>query len=463
MSNFSNQKRNVERMQPRQDVSPAMAAFNIGGHGRTSGVVSEEPQMRSVAIMGSSAPSMARGIPGGLKIAPPSMGFGAKGLGLGPPPKFGKPAKLSMRSASDGFGVKKEWDQLIAAPSSWDVKGESLDLVPVDYPLERTHREIDGIDAGEVANRISVALRKLSIDAEYDASKGKAKCKTSDLVKFRIRLYAGTTSGMPVVVEVQRRSGSASSFMRSCRAILKAAEGSSAKALKTEKKVPPSFKGRVAEMKCLKSVASNETVEDDAVNALNSSIAMFRSKNLDSNLLALENMCSLTDPVKTSPTAALIVSKRIILGDEKNDIREDILALLQRDVFVSDVDENEGTDHAECLRHHALVLLANAIEICSKDGHLVDSRETKTWFENCLIPSLVDEVKSAGASATNAFQAVRCLQNLASCNDAVCSAIRNNGGVEAIDEAHEFALEHHDLLAEETSRFLSVMKSTKGY
>merc|ERR1712125_183850 len=219
----------------------------------------------------------------------------------------------------------------------------------------------------------------------------------------------------------------------------------------------------------------------DAVDALNSSIAMFRSKNLDSNLLGLENMCCLTDPVKTSPAAALVVSKRIILGDEKNDIREDIIALLQRDVFVSDIDDNEGSDIAEHLRHHALVLLANAIEICSKDGCLADSRETTNWFVicskdgcladsrettnwfgNCLILSLIDEVKIVNASAINAFQAVRCLRSVASCDRAVCSVIRNNGGIDAVEEAQKFALTHHDLLAEESVRFLSVMKSTDG-
>jgi len=415
-------------------------------------------------MMGSAAPSLSRGSPGGmpLKIAPPSIGFGGKGLGQPPKSMMARPTKLSMRSASEGYGVKQEWDELVAVPSSWDVKGEELDLVPTDYPLERTHREIDGIDAGEVANRITVALRKLSIDAEYDSQKGKAKCKTRDLVKFRIRLYSGSISGMPVVVEVQRRSGSASSFMRSCRAILEAAEGSSTKSLNVEKRFPPCLNGRVAEMKCLKSVASNKSVEYDAVDALNSSIAMFRSKNLDSNLLGLENMCCLTDPVKTSPAAALVVSKRIILGDEKNDIREDIIALLQRDVFVSDIDDNEGSDIAEHLRHHALVLLANAIEICSKDGCLADSRETTNWFGNCLILSLIDEVKIVNASAINAFQAVRCLRSVASCDRAVCSVIRNNGGIEAVEEAQKFALTHHDLLAEESVRFLSVMKSTDG-
>lgn len=432
-----------------QGVSPGMSAFGPGR--RMTETIEDQPQMRSVGMM-SAGPMLSAGGMGslGVKLPPPSAGFGGpKGFG---PPKLGipRPGKLSMSlGPKEDYGVKQEWEEIVQC---WDVKSEDLEMVPTDFPLERTHREIDGIEASEVASRISDALRVLSIDAEYDSRNAKAKCKTSDLVKFRIRLYAATESGMPVVVEVQRRSGSASSFMRSCRAILSAAEGKESKT-SPPKKMPP-FKMPVAKMDCLKSVSIETSAKEEAGAALDSSLAMFRSKNLDSNMLGLENMCSLTDPIKTSPATALSVSKRIMLGDE---IRDDILALLQRDVF--EHEDNEVSGHAERLRHFALVLFANCLEMCSKDGCLVDALKTQNWFENCLVPSLIDEVKNATVSANNAFQAVRSLQSIVGCFPSMSQVIKNNGGNETMEEAHQFALQRHELLAEETKRFMTLMES----
>ena len=129
---------------------------------------------------------------------------GPKSFGKAPPIGLSKP-KLGLTQSRTSFTVTQEWTS-----QQWDVKGHDLEMVPVDFPLERTHREIR-CDASEVAKRISSSLQRLSIDAEYDNEKAKAKCKTMECVKFRIRLYASGENGQPVVVEVQRRSGSTSS------------------------------------------------------------------------------------------------------------------------------------------------------------------------------------------------------------------------------------------------------------
>jgi len=480
MNEFSsNMKRQDRRMDKKSDFPPPPSFMGMGGPRRSPPVEEEGPSMRSVAIMGPPSPSFGgisggmgslklapptMGFGGSMKLAPPSMGFGGlKGMGVGLPPKMGisRPSKLggkSLSTESEGHRCTQEWDELIAVPSSWAVKTDDLELVPIDFPLERTHREIDGVDASEVSSRISMALRVLSIDAEYNEKKARAKCKTNDLVKFRIRLYAGSETGMPVVVEVQKRSGSTSSFMRSCREILKAAEGKAVSSSPRPKMGPPSFKKPMAAMDCLKDVKI-QVSQDEVMSVLNSSLAMFRSKALDSNVLGLENLCSLTDPVKTSPVTALAVSKRIILDEEKNDAREDVFALLQRDVFVSEFNVEEMEVYAERMRHHALVLLSNTLEMCAKDGCLAVALQEQAWFEESLVPSLIDEVKSADFSATNAFQAVRCLQSIVSSNTQVRSAFESSGGIEAIKSAHEFALERNQLLAEETKRFMAVIKS----
>ena len=49
----------------------------------------------------------------------------------------------------------------------------------MDFHLERTRREINKVSVNEVVERITNALRLLSIEAEFDGENAKAKCKTS--------------------------------------------------------------------------------------------------------------------------------------------------------------------------------------------------------------------------------------------------------------------------------------------
>jgi hypothetical protein len=204
--------------------------------------------------------------------------------------------------SSAAFGVKQEW-RGSASPSVWDVKGQKLEMLPLDFPLERTHREIND-DASKIAARISDALRALSIETEFDCEKAKAKCKTNDCVCFRIRLYAGSENGEPVIMEVQRRNGSAASFMRSCLSILDAAEGKDAV---RKKSLPPFIQKPIGQMKCLQSIAP---VVAEPANPLDNVVDLLRSKKRDSNILGLENLCFLMDPYQTVPFVAIQVSHR---------------------------------------------------------------------------------------------------------------------------------------------------------
>lgn len=346
----------------------------------------------------SGAPSLfeSRGSSGLLFGKTPPIGISRPPVGLKP-----------LSRQEDPFAVKKEWCG-VADSTIWDVKGEDLEQIPLGFQLERTHREIRDADAAEVASRITKTLCQLSIEAEYDCKQAKAKCKTNDYVGFRIRLFAGGENGQPVVVEVQRRCGSASSFMRSCRAILDAAEGKTV-AVPAQKKLPP-FKP-VSQMKCLQSVIKQEEKKDDGSEAaLDGVLDMLRSKRSDLNVLGLENLVCLTDPLKTCPVAALRVSRCVAVGDDKFDVREEIRMLTERDVFASGFEEEEtAARHMDHLRHLALQIFANSLSMCSKDGCLSLACEQK-WFADHLIPSLVDELKRARSSACKPIKQPAVLQ-----------------------------------------------------
>lgn len=440
------------------DSSSSGASKAFGMERGQDEVSQETPSMRSVAIM--QPPSFSLASPGfsgsGLSFgkAPPPLGLSRPALGLKP---LSKLSAISSRSSdcNTSFGIKQEW-----TPSIWNVKGEDLEMIP-DFPLERTHRSIPDATATEVSQRISDALRKLSIEAEFDGQKAKAKCKTNDFVSFRIRLYAGGENGLPVVVEVQRRSGSASSFMHSCRAIMNAAEG---KALDTRPmKMGPPGMPPIGQMKCLQQAIQEAPVSDNdgSTSALDSVMEMLRSRNRDTNVLALENLRSLTDPVKTCFSVAIRVSKCVALGDEKYDLREEIQELTERDVFSEGFEEDAGVArHSQHLRHLALCVLSNALAVCLNDGCLVRAMETEhTWFMEHLIPALVAELKSAKTSACSAYEAACCCSSLISSSRAAADLFVSLDAVATLEAAHEFGKSQHDLLAEEAKRCLNALRA----
>ena len=352
---------------------------------------------------------------------------------------FVKPSPLGVaRPTSKGyqestmdvklFGVKKEWSGL-STPSTWDVKGEDLELVPWEFPLERTHREISAA-ASDVAARISDVLRDLSVEAEYCCKTAKAKCKTSDYVCFRIRLFAAEESGQPVVVEVQRRSGSASSFMRTCRAVLDAAEGKVTHAVKASvtKKVPPFMTKPIGSMQCLASVPKHQDYDKESTDAMDGVLKMLRSEKHDAHVLGLENLCALTDPVSTVLAVSLRVSKCVILGNNKFDIREEIRLLTEHDVFSPEFDHGGAhSKHVDHLRHLALCAFSNSLGVCAKDGCLAGALKSQRWFADNLIPSLVDELERVETNANNACQAARCIHSIIACSSDMAETLAESG------------------------------------
>lgn len=358
-----------------------------------------------------------------------------------------------MAPRKTSFTVAQEWTG--TAPATWNVKETDLEMVPVDFPLERTHREIS-CDATEVAKRISESLQRLSIDAQYDDEKCKAKCKTMECVKFRIRLYAGGDNGQPVVVECQRREGSASSFMRSCRAVLDAAEGTEASAVALKKSNAPPMMN-IGAMKCLQSVSiAGPSPEEESATVFAAVAKLCKSDKKDSVLLGLQSLCSLTDPLKTSPLTAVKVSKWVLLGHENQSTREDVSAVVQ---LVVDAEEEELAGLYETQKHYALVAFANALDMCSKDGSLGKAVIEHSWFEAILIPALLEAAKAAPASASNAYAAARGINSLLASSDAALRIVESLNGMETLQVAHEYGLENHDLLASESSRCLKAKQA----
>lgn len=380
---------------------------------------------------------------------------------LGGAPKFGKAPPLGITRPSGGLvkrsssiTVKQVWNE-----ERWSIT-DPLEQVPLDFPLERTHREIHDATASEVANRISNTLRILSVCAQFDGKKAKAKCTTGDCVSFRIRLFAGGEDGLPVVVEVQRRNGSAPSFMRVCRKIFDGAEGMTVKceAKSEQKSVLPFMKKPIGSMKCLQGIPLKADPESRLNGSLDKSMNLLRSKQKDSNVLGIENLCHLTDPLKTRPDIALNACKAIIMEERCSDIRDEINVVLQKDTFLpEEVDGEEGMHLRMKARHMSLVLLSNSLVLTSKDGCLAQAVKTEKWIGEILIPSLVDEVKGFEASSNNAYEAACGLTSLASCSEVARRVMIDHSAVEDLRSAYEYGLVNHELLANESERALNAL------
>jgi len=434
--------------------------FESGRNGSISEqTIEETPVMRSMALLREPPQVLFSGFSANKQGDALNFSFGLEN-----PKKLGisKPTKgLKATKSRESFGVKQEWSAT-TVPRSWNVNGEELDLVPIDFPLERTHREIKE-DAALVATRISDALKVLSIESEFDNKKAKAKCTTTDCVNFRIRLYAGGEKGMPVVVEVQRRCGSAFSFMRSCRAILDAAEGKQiSESIENGKKLPPFIPKPITEMKCIKEVQIDDNKRHlQCVEALENTIEMIRASRRDLTFLGLENLCSLTDPLKTNPISSLEISKEIILNKQFSDMREEIRVLTDRDLFSSEFDQDDGPqNNAGHFRLLALRVFSNALNLCSSDGCLAKAITEDRWFTEQLIPSFVDEVKRADASPNSAYEAICALMSLINCSSVALQILIDHGCVDALENAKQFGLSHHELLANEALRCLDFIKET---
>jgi len=302
-------------------------------------------------------------------------------------------------------------------------------------------------------------LRSHSIETKFVTKPVKAKCKTNDLVSFRIRLYAGGENGLPVVVEVQRRSGSASSFMKSCRAILAAAEGNFNAEEPIMKCTPPFIKP-MGELKCVKSAPlppiSTTALAGDSIKR---AVSMIRSEQKDTNALGLEDLLSLTDPIKTSPCVAVLVSKCVVFGDENFDIREDLRVFTDRDVFGDDGEDDGVLQHAERVRHLALTVFANALNVCSREGCLEKALNEQTWFKDQFMSPLVDELKLCETNACCAIQASRCIGSLLKSSRSARDFLNSCGVTQALEDAYEYGKAFNDMLADESERCLELIHS----
>jgi len=262
-------------------------------------------------------------------------------------------------------------------------------------------------DAQSIANRISDCLKRRNIEASYGTSKAKAKCVTSDMVEFRIRLYAGKgryTGG--VIVEVQRRNGWSHTYQQDCHAILESAE-------------------------CDKIGDCDDSPMDEAYycfdhiskkskkSGLVLSKHLLFSGTLDSLTLGLESLCSLTDPHKFGQDEALSTARSLFLDEDNAVVKE-----LFRNILVEKEWDGYSISTKEPIYGLAIKSISNSISLLAREPDFEYVLKVNKWIETDLVSILMNEVNNSSTSRPDiAAMTTRCLHNITSSSADATSAV----------------------------------------
>lgn len=403
--------------------------------GKTSHV-EQQPTMRSVGILPPSAKTFhgevkTRRAPsrsGPLSVSRPLLGP------LDPlrPSGFYKPTNLKPSKPEPPVEVQ-----------IWTVDDAFLRSPPKDFPLERTRRAFPGMKFNDAAKLISRCFHTRSIKTEYSKSEVLATCRNVDFVKFTVRIYLDDGS---ILVVVQRLCGDGMSFMQDYRAIIAACEGESVKNLRPAKPLqicmPPE----------LPFLTESKVLESVQIVA-----GLLASDKIDSKMLGMESLVSISDSLKTCKATSIICAKSILCHEKEDndffDVHNFLMGVIlhgyQSDfVFKSHVDQTALSNYEEKMRNLALQSTSNALKLLQDEDcfkHIVGSY----WFREVLVPSLVEHVTTAKQRPHDACFACRCLLYLASSSRDFAEKIKEEGGLRALEEAEQVGNSEFALLASE--------------
>lgn len=266
-----------------------------------------------------------------------------------------------------------------------------INRYPSDYPEERICVE----DLSTVAFRVSECNRIRSIEAKYDNDTATAECITSHNTHFRVMLSHGETE-RHIIMDIRRISGCSLVFQEEYRALMNAAKFGEITTKNT--------------LQCIKSLTLGEQQRNNGYIPLPNGILEkdllsmnnhLQSECHDIRVMALEDVASTTNPGFIYDNTALNASK--IIMEQSSGIRDSVTSIiLNREVGVFD---------DKYIRSLSLTILSNVLSNLSAENILAPFIQDK-WYISSLLPSLIDEIKTAGNHPCNASLAAKCLSAL---------------------------------------------------
>jgi len=253
-----------------------------------------------------------------------------------------------------------------------------------------------------VAHRIYESNRVRSIETEYDDDTATAKCMAPRNTTLRIALFHGETENH-IIVDIRRMGGCSLVFQEEYRAIMKAAKLGE---ITPSKKVDLGIRKKAQETTDYIPLKKG-VLEENLV----SNKSFLGSECHDTCVLALEDMAFTTNSDDSSDDTALNASKLIM--EEVTGIRDSVASIiLKKEVTAFD---------GQYIRSLALTILSNVLSTLSKENILIPLIQDE-WYRSSLMPSLIDEIKTAAKHPCNATLATKCLSALFDSTEACAEA-----------------------------------------
>lgn len=413
-------------------------------------------------------------------------------------PKF----EAMQRSEPSTSALISEW-----APSE-------LKIVPAFYPLEKSSRIVEDEEASEIASRLAMCFKFLSIQAEYDNDNATAKLYTGENVEMYLSLWKTaadhTTQG--IVVELQRRAGDSIAFHRYSGTILNAAMGLIEDGqYPTEIDEDPIYSRRVQRLISMELKNQHVKEHENAIIAIEIAHSLITKDRMDARLLGLESLCLLTDPRKTGIITALLASHVVLLGttqgvqipDVESDktaeiimdetpfqeIRENILKLVQFSKIGDDMDHDEEDDegdaeHMTLLHNLALGVLANALDVIENTDRFDDEPEdtkpsararlqsdsstdvANKFMEDSvqvtkreILDTLIKELGKASKKPHDATLSAKCMKSLCRASDEAKKKLKEYGAKQIVTTALDIGQKTHYKLETECKQLDAELKA----
>jgi hypothetical protein len=308
----------------------------------------------------------------------------------------------------------------------------------------------------------------------YDDDRGSAMATTDEGLGFAMRLFHGSGSySTGIIVEVQHQQGDAMQFHFLCQMLFEAAKGEPysrrSKNATEQVRAPPAtlLKGR-----------HFDDQHDQVKNSLEKADELLGKDRIDAKRLGMEMLIFLTDPVQEDTSQqdehTLYAAETIILGRDAVglSIHEKLFDLLQKSHRVgsstsgadggnSSDEEYDEQDEITLLRPVALKVMRNSLGVLSKSTDIkevVSEKAVPEWLVESLVPSLVNEIKSAHMYPGDAYVAAECLIALFELSDKAKIKAVDLKALPLLESAHKYGTKYHALLGRATQVGVAELK-----
>lgn len=346
---------------------------------------------------------------------------------------------------------------------SWlkNITIEELEQFPALAHIDRNSRDIQGKDASVIVSAILDYLRQNSIQVNYEEDgPGKFRCKTFDFVSFHINMFAHSKDGSTepsILVEIQRRSGCSLSFQTVRRSLLRTIDDLTQLDSETfSRRASISHTTRCIDscLNCFEGTPlqmKDEDCETIATDALNDIQNHLKSDRTDAQVLALELLAHLTNPVHTPEKIVQVAAFKLLQSQEITDSIKSLI-LQGRDrskAFESlDLDLQYEVDFVENARQLALGIFLNCFKAVSDQIPSILS-QSGGWMIEKILPCLLNNLREVEKNVHVALLSAKALTILSE-NSMECRGFMVQNGIdEVLDHVKEYGSEWHDEIKKE--------------